>query len=128
MRCPIVNALTGAKTYRAANGGSFVGLLTGSDGVTPVQDLGTGLTLTTGASEGPHVISAYEGGHGSYVVLTAFAPGTRRCFGVLYLPVRQLSPVLGKSAPGTYYVMARSGMTCKAATIVPTTMADGLLP
>jgi len=52
----------------------------------------------------------------------------KTCFGILYLPVRQLSPVFGKSAPGTYYFMARSGMACKAATIVPITMADGLLP
>ncbi|MGA8680634.1 MAG: hypothetical protein ABSB54_19550 [Acidimicrobiales bacterium] len=120
------NALTGAETYQDSDG-TFTGLMTGSNGVSSIQEIGTGLTWTTGASKAPHIISAHVGGNGSYVVLVALADTlSPQCYGILYLPTRQHSPVFARSGAGTYFFVGHSGMTCDAATVRPAAMAvDG---
>ena len=127
-RSNLQNALTGAKIYQDSDG-TFTGLMTGSNGVSSIQEIGTGLTWTTGASKAPHIISAHVGGNGSYVVLVPLADTlSPQCYGILYIPTPQQSPVFERSAPGTYFFVGHSGMTCDATTVRPAVITSQGFP
>jgi hypothetical protein len=114
------DALTAAKTYFTDSGQTFLGLTNSASSTTSsIQEIGSGLSYASdAASDGPHTISTDVGGNGSYVILTAYAPGTRWCWGILEITAAQEAAVLGVARqPGTYFFVASPSASCDAASL-----------
>jgi type IV pilus assembly protein PilA len=113
-------ALTGAKVYYTDSGQSYTNLTVPSATTSDIQQIATGLTFTTASySTGAHIVSLYWPASGpTYLVLTAFAPGTRDCWGLIDIPTQQTTAVEGLTAPGTsfFVVRATTASACKAST------------
>ncbi len=103
-------ALTAADTYYTQNNQTYTGINTGIAGVD------AGISAVTGASNGPHVVSFAESA-GDVLVLATWSPGTRECWGILDIKsTLATGTVLGKSATGTYYWLAKPSQSgCSAA-------------
>jgi type IV pilus assembly protein PilA len=117
-------AMTGAKAFYTNEGQTYQQLLGPSAAVSTIQSIDTGLSYVTGtsASTGQHVVSAYVGGNGTYLLLTDYAPGTRLCWGLLDMPTPQASAVQGQAATGTYFFLERTqSVGCAAKTYSTTT-------
>lgn len=121
-------AFGGAATYATRNNGSFAGLLTGSDGISPIQVLSAGLAYTTGNSTGPHVISLRVGRGSTSLIMVAFARGTLTCYGILDLLAKQSTEAFGESSKGVYYFLKIGTTTCDASTVMPTAISTRGFP
>src|SRR5579875_258859 len=102
-------ALTGSDAYYANASGSFADLMDPAAALaSTLTQVDTGLDYVTGtSSSGPHVVSVYSSPDGQALVLTAWAPQEDDCWGILDLKARPPAPIFGKSAVGTYYLVAR---------------------
>ncbi|MHB1510790.1 MAG: SHOCT domain-containing protein [Acidimicrobiales bacterium] len=126
------NALLGAKTYFTENNQTYAGLTTPSSSTSDIQQIGTGLAWVpaTTTSTGPGTISSRVIGGGSAVVLTAYAPSSGICYGILDVTTTQAHPPFAgypqSAAPGTYFFsnLQPSPGDCKASV----TTADALSP
>jgi type IV pilus assembly protein PilA len=115
-------ALTGADTFYTANNQTYAGLY-GGIGVSTITAIDTGLTYVSGsASTKSNSISINASGAAGWVVLAAWAPGTKDCWVILDQKSTQASAgVAGNTtylAPGTYYGVIKSTTTasCSAGT------------
>jgi type IV pilus assembly protein PilA len=117
-------ALTGADTFYTANNQNYVGLY-GGTGVSTITAIDTGLTYVSGsATTKSNTISVNTGNSGSWVVLAAYAPGTKDCWIVVDLKTVQTAAVAGLTstldpglATGTFYGVIKNGTAaCTAAT------------
>jgi type IV pilus assembly protein PilA len=115
-------ALTGADTFYTANNQTYAGLY-GGTGVSTITAIDTGLTYVSGsASTKSNSISINASGAAGWVVLAAWAPGTKDCWVILDQKSTQASAgVAGNTtylAPGTYYGVIKSTTTasCSAGT------------
>ena len=115
-------ALTGADTIYTANNQTYAGLY-GGIGVSTITAIDTGLTYVSGsASTKSNSISINASGAAGWVVLAAWAPGTKDCWVILDQKSTQASAgVAGNTtylAPGTYYGVIKSTTTasCSAGT------------
>jgi type IV pilus assembly protein PilA len=136
----LTNALTGAKTYYTDANQSYVGLLTGTQpggvATSTISQIGTGLVYNSPAvASGGHTLSVQTGGTGSWIELTAWAPGQNDCW-LLFDNTSGSNtgtidgfamPVLGGTT-GTYYGVNRgatSDSTCKPGVAVSTQSTNG---
>ena len=108
-------ALTGADTFYTANNQTYAGLY-GGIGVSTITAIDTGLTYVSGsASTKSNSISINALGSAGWVVLAAWAPGTKDCWVILDQKSTQASAgVAGNTtylAPGTYYGVIKSTTT-----------------
>ena len=115
-------ALTGADTFYTANNQTYAGLY-GGIGVSTITAIDTGLTYVSGsASTKSNSISINASGAAGWVVLAAWAPGTKDCWVILDQKSAQASTgIAGNTtylAPGTYYGVIKSTTTasCSAGT------------
>jgi type IV pilus assembly protein PilA len=116
-------ALTGADTFYTANNQTYAGLYNGGTTVSGITAIDTGLTYVSGsASTKSNSISINASGAAGWVVLAAWAPGTKDCWVILDQKSTQASAgVAGNTtylAPGTYYGVIKSTTTasCSAGT------------
>jgi len=128
----VENTLAGVQQYYADSKDSFAGLTTtGSQGLSPIQST-YGLSFTADASTGPHLVSIHVGGDNTFVVMAAFQPGVRACYGIFYVTSQQTTPVFGETARGTYFVVVRTTTTtvanCDASTLVPNAISTSYFP
>ena len=116
-------ALTGADTFYTANNQTYAGLY-GGIGVSTITAIDTGLTYVSGsASTKSNSISINALGSAGWVVLAAWAPGTKDCWVILDQKSTQASAVAGNTtylAPGTYYgvIKATTTSSCVASSTI----------
>ena len=117
-------ALTGADTFYTANNQTYAGLY-GGTGVSTITAIDTGLTYVSGsASTKSNSISINALGSAGWVVLAAWAPGTKDCWVILDQKSTQASGgVAGNTtylAPGTYYgvIKATTTSSCVASSTI----------
>lgn len=117
-------ALTGSDAYYANAGQSFANLLNPAAAqASTLTQVDTGLRYVITNSSGPHVVSVYYSSDGQALVLTAWAPQQSDCWGILDLKAVPSSPIFGKHAVGTYYLVSRhmpSSSTCTASSTLST--------
>jgi type IV pilus assembly protein PilA len=118
-------ALTGADTFYTANNQTYVGLY-GGTGVSTITAIDTGLTYLSGT--GPTAASTKSNqisvnttstvNPGSWVVLAAFAPGTKDCWIIVDLKSSQTTLPAGLTttqdpggATGTFYGVIKAVAT-----------------
>ncbi len=123
---------TGAKTYFEAANQTYVGIET-STAYSTIKQVDTGLSFITGttASTANNIIALYVGNTGSDVILTAYSPGTKVCWGIedntasggsgaswTWTATASLS---GPTTVGTFYGVeaAATASVCKASTFNP---------
>lgn len=81
----LTSSLTGAKTYYTDSSQSYVGLITGNQpgGVhtSTLSQIDTGLAYVTGTfAPGGHTLAVQTGGAGTWLEMTAWAPGQNDCW------------------------------------------------
>jgi type IV pilus assembly protein PilA len=108
-------ALTGADTYYTSSNQTYAGLYGGTT-TSSITAIDTGLTYVSGsASTKSNSISINALGSAGWVVLAAWAPGTKDCWVILDQKSTQASGgVAGNTtylAPGTYYGVIKSTTT-----------------
>ena len=108
-------ALTGADTYYTSSNQTYAGLYGGTT-TSSITAIDTGLTYVSGsASTKSNSISINARGSAGWVVLAAWAPGTKDCWVILDQKSTQASGgVAGNTtylAPGTYYGVIKSTTT-----------------
>jgi type IV pilus assembly protein PilA len=118
-------ALTGADTYYTSNNQTYAGLYGGGSTVSGITAIDTGLTYVSGsATTKSNTISilTQPAGVGGWLIMTAFAPGTKDCWVVVDLKTT-LTGVLITNMPaadnvaGTYYgVIKNFTGSCQAST------------
>jgi hypothetical protein len=112
--------LTGALTSYTSDNQSFADLLNSSS-PNSLDELDTGLTFVTDApSTKADTLSVSLGNADSSMTMTAYARGTRDCWGVLDLTAAETTPVLGiSSKPGIYFFENRhvAASACNASTL-----------
>ncbi|MGO9560235.1 MAG: hypothetical protein ACLPQS_17720 [Acidimicrobiales bacterium] len=112
--------LTGALTSYSSDSLSFADLLNHASS-NSLYGLDTGLRFVTDApSRNARTLSVSVGNAGASMTMTAFAPGTRDCWGVLDLTATETTPVLGiATKPGIYYFENRhvAASACNASTL-----------
>jgi type IV pilus assembly protein PilA len=114
---------TGAKTYFEAANQTYTGIY-GSTTVSNIKQVDTGLTYYTAASASTasNTISVYTGG--SDLVLVAFSPPTKDCWGIEDVTAAGTSKWTNASSTvGTYYGVAKAttSAACVANTFQPIT-------
>lgn len=111
-------ALSGAKAYYTDSGQqSYSNVMTSSVGASDIQQIDTGLSFTAGLSTQARLVSLYKPANGSYIVLTAYSPGTRDCWGIVDVPTAQSTAVQGMTQPGTlFFVERQASGNCQAST------------
>ena len=123
-------ALTGADTFYTANNQTYSGLYyvgTGVPTVSTITAIDTGLTYVSAtATTKSNTISVNTGNSGSWVVLAAYAPGTKDCWIVVDLKTVQTSSTVPANltatqdpgyATGTFYGVIKNGTAaCTAVT------------
>ena len=118
-------ALTGADTFYTNSNQTYAGLDGGVAGVSTISAIDTGLTYVSGsATTKSNTISVNTGNGGTWVVLTAYAPGTKDCWIIVDLKSVQTVAVAGLTSAqssawstGTYYGVIKNGAAaCTAAT------------
>ena len=126
-------ALTGAATFYTSNNQTYTGLLgvTTLSGITAID---TGLTYYSGAaaSSKANQISLYYSGVKGYLVMAAYAPGTKDCWVVIDQKAAQ-SPAVITGVPlatGTYYAVEKpplpvAGCAANAITVSGTVSSTG---
>jgi len=112
-------ALTGADTYYTSSNQTYAGLYGGTT-TSSITAIDTGLTYVSGsASTKSNSISINALGSAGWVVLAAWAPGTKDCWVILDQKSTQASTgIAGNTtylAPGTYYGVIRSTTTTSCA-------------
>jgi type IV pilus assembly protein PilA len=117
-------ALTGADTFYTESNQTYTGLYGGAT-VSTITAIDTGLTYVSGtATTKSNTISVNTGGNGSWIVLTAYAPGTKDCWIVVDLKSAQTTLPGGLTttqdpggATGTFYGVIKNGAAaCTAVT------------
>ena len=111
-------ALTGADTFYTANNQNYVGLY-GGTGVSTITAIDTGLSFVATASTKSNIISLASSGSAGWLVLAAYAPGTKDCWIVVDQKASQPSGnVAGNTnlATGTYYGVIKPGASPVACT------------
>ncbi len=111
-------ALTGAKVYYTNGGQTYTGVTSSAGGTSDIQQIATGLSFTTtGVSTSAKLVSLYTPANGSYIILTAFSPGTNDCWGIVDIPTTQSVAVQGSTQPGTsFFVERHQTANCNAST------------
>ena len=116
-------ALTGADTFYTANNQTYSGLYyvgTGVPTVSTITAIDTGLTYVSAtATTKSNTISIKASGAAGWVVLAAYAPGTKDCWIVVDQKASQPSgSVAGNTnlATGTYYGVVKPGASPPACT------------
>ena len=114
-------ALTGADTYYTSNNQTYTGLYAGGTGVSGITAIDTGLTYVTAApTTKSNTISLLSGGSGTWLIMAAFAPGTKDCWVVVDIKATQTAAVVTNMpaadyATGTYYgVVKNTTAACTA--------------
>ncbi|MFZ2059165.1 MAG: hypothetical protein WAV54_17330, partial [Acidimicrobiales bacterium] len=95
-------------------------------GVSSITAIDTGLSFVATASTKSNIISLASKGSAGWLVLAAYAPGTKDCWIVVDQKAAQAAPVAGNAnlATGTYYGVIKPGATpiaCTAALGLPGT-------
>jgi type IV pilus assembly protein PilA len=127
-------ALTGADTFYTNNNQSYSNIMTPGAGVSTITAVDTGLSfVNAAASTKSNVISLFANGNLGYIVLAAFAPGTKDCWIVVDQKAAQAATVAGNAnkATGTYYGVIRntnSGTCTAAAALAGTNYASSGFP
>jgi type IV pilus assembly protein PilA len=122
------NALTGAKTYFTDSNQTYAGLASPNPNTSDIQQIGTGLSyVSTGASTGNHVIDFKIVNGGAELVMTAWAPGSNECWGLIDTTTATGAVaedgVTASSGVGTYFFVVK-GATATQATCVAGTIAS----
>jgi type IV pilus assembly protein PilA len=107
-------ALTGADTYYTSNNQTYTGLYAGGTGVSGITAIDTGLTYVTNATTNKsNTISLLSGGSGTWLIMAAFAPGTKDCWLIVDLK-SSVTTAFTTGLPstdwaaGTYYAVIRN--------------------
>jgi hypothetical protein len=101
-------AMTGALTFYTSANQSYTGIMVGVPGVSSITQFTLGLSIVPAstASTGPNTISLRESG-GEVLVITAYAPSSGICYGILDIRAPTDTPVFPEypetTANGTYY-------------------------
>ena len=126
-------ALTGADTYYTSNNQTYTGLYAGGTGVSGITAIDTGLTYVTNATTNKsNTISLLSGGSGTWLIMAAFAPGTKDCWLIVDLK-SSVTTAFTTGLPstdwaaGTYYAVIRND-TESAQPIPQRTQPLGLAP
>ena|ERR1039457_1859230 len=125
-------ALTGADTYYTSNNQTYAGLYNGGTTVSGITAIDTGLTYVSGsATTKSNTISilTQPAGAGGWLIMTAFAPGTKDCWVVVDLKTTLTGVVItnmpaADNVAGTYYGVVKNFTgACQALTslAVPST-------
>jgi len=120
-------ALTGADTFYTANNQTYAYIMwpTAVPAVSTITAIDTGLTYVSGiATTKSNTISLAANGAAGWVVLAAYAPGTKDCWIIVDLKSAQTATVAGLTSAqssawstGTYYGVIKNGAAaCTAAT------------
>jgi type IV pilus assembly protein PilA len=110
------NALSGAKVYYTNSGQTYLGITVAGGSSSDIQQIDTGLSFYSTASTQVQMISWFVPADGTYLIVTAFAPGTNDCWGIVDVPKVQAEAVQGQLQPGTMYFVekASGGAACLA--------------
>jgi type IV pilus assembly protein PilA len=114
-------ALTGADTFYTNSNQTYSGIyMSGQPGVSTISQIDTGLTYISGttATSKSNTISIKASGALGYLILAAFAPGTKDCWIVVDQKATQATAVITgvPLATGTYYGVIKNGANpCAAA-------------
>jgi type IV pilus assembly protein PilA len=118
-------ALTGADTFYTANNQTYTNLYFAAAGVSSISSIDTGLTYQSAtATSKSNVISIAYSGSAGWVILAAWAPGTKDCWVILDQKSTQpTGGIAGNTTlgPGTYYGVIRSTTISKCAAGTVTT-------
>jgi hypothetical protein len=131
-------ALTGAETYYASNGHSYVGIDGAPElpaGESSISEIEIGLTFIPGhqSSPAPNIVSIYAHGP-SVVVMTAYGKGIQTCWGILRVARSRARPYFpaypATASVGTFYFHGGSSASsdCMAATVMPTALSTTGFP
>lgn len=124
-------AMTTAMTYFDANSMSFTDADAGGGGTSTITQLGSGLTYVGAKTDSTAVgtVSVWipDAATGSAIVLTAYSPGTRTCWGMARLTGPTTSAIEGQTADGVYYFSA-AGPACSAELVNPSNTQTGSYP
>ena len=109
-------ALTGADTYYTSNNQTYAGLYNGGTTVSGITAIDTGLTYVSGsATTKSNTISilTQPAGAGGWLIMTAFAPGTKDCWVVVDLKTTLTGVVItnmpaADNVAGTYYGVVKN--------------------
>jgi len=114
-------ALTGADTFYTNSNQTYSGIyMSGQPGVSTISQIDTGLTYISGttATSKSNTISIKASGALGYLILAAFAPGTKDCWIVVDQKAAQSTSIAHNAnlATGTYYGVIKNGAAaCTAA-------------
>lgn len=131
-------ALTGGGVFYASNQDSFTGIGGGpllSPGVFSISELGTGLKYVSGhkGSTDSNIVSIYAPGR-AVLLLTAYEPGLRTCWGILSLRRSRSEPYFpaypDTAHLGTFYLRGASSRSryCAASRVVPSALSKSGFP
>ena len=113
-------ALTGADTFYTANNQTYSNIMyVAGSGVSSITAIDTGLSFVATASTKSNIISLASSGSAGWLVLAAYAPGTKDCWIVVDQKASQPSGnVAGNTnlATGTYYGVIKPGASPVACT------------
>ena len=113
-------ALTGADTFYTANNQTYSSIMyVAGSGVSSITAIDTGLSFVATASTKSNIISLASSGSAGWLVLAAYAPGTKDCWIVVDQKASQPSGnVAGNTnlATGTYYGVIKPGASPVACT------------
>jgi type IV pilus assembly protein PilA len=113
-------ALTGADTFYTANNQTYSNLYFAAAGVSSISSIDTGLTYQSAtATSKSNVISIAYSGAAGWLLLAAWAPGTKDCWVIDDQKATQASTgIAGNTTnlgPGTYYGVIKNTTTSKCA-------------
>src|SRR5208283_400542 len=125
-------ALSGGRVFYASNNDSFTGVNGGASlvpGVSSISELATGLKYVAGheASSASNVISI-DAPSRSVLLLTAYEPGLRTCWGILILKHSRSGPYFPAypvtAQLGTFFLRGGSSRSwnCAASRVVPSAL------
>jgi type IV pilus assembly protein PilA len=123
-------ALTGADTFYTANNQTYSNIMyVAGSGVSSITAIDTGLSFVATASTKSNIISLKANGSAGWLVLAAFAPGTKDCWVVVDQKSAQAtgSNIAGNAnlATGTYYGVVKPGASPPACTASATLAGTG---
>jgi hypothetical protein len=123
-------ALTGSLTYYTEANQSYTGLM-GGGSVSSITQIDTGLAIVTSShsSDSAHTVSI-NNPNGNEIVLVAYDPNDKICFGILDVKGAQASAYFAGFSqlkkPGTYFFAAsEAASTCTASSTTTTFIKDG---
>ena len=126
-------ALTGAKTYFTQANQSYYQINSAASPYSNISQVDTGLTYYTGtkASTASNQISLGTANAYSDVILVAYSPGTKECWGIEDNTASGGTSIFGATIVGTTYAVWRTGQsltTCMATQASPTAISTTGFP